>query len=98
MVGGVAARLRSTMIFTVYRLTEQRKIPSLVIGGSRYAVLAPLWVEGAACSTAGLSFDDDELRLRLAVDFGDREKLPFPVVSEILLEVGFSPEFTRHVY
>jgi excisionase family DNA binding protein len=40
------ARLLGKSIFTVYRLAEQRKIPSLVIGGSRCfdpSVLA-LWL------------------------------------------------------
>jgi len=63
-----------------------------------YAVLAPLQVEGTTCSTAGLSFDEDESRLRLTVGVADREKLPFAVVCEILLEVGFTSEITSRDY
>lgn len=45
-----------------------------------------------ARSPAPPSFDHDEPRLRAPVDRGDREKLPFALVREILLEVGFSPD------
>ena len=44
------------------------------------------------------ALDDDEFRFGPPVDLEDGEKLPFAVVCEILLEVGFAPGFTIHVY
>jgi hypothetical protein len=57
--------------------------------GAAYAALPPLKVERATSRALRLFFDEDDFRFRLAVDFGDGEKLPFPVVREILLKVVF---------
>lgn len=45
---------------------------------------------------AGRIFAGQELRLWPSIDVDHREKLPFPVVREILLKVSFSPGFTIH--
>lgn len=78
-------------------------IERLVRGGSNrpclaLAIFAPLQVKRAGGPAARLAIDDDELRPGPPVDLGDREKLPFPVVWEILFEVSLSAGFTVHVY
>jgi hypothetical protein len=65
---------------------------------SAHAVLTPLEVKGAGGRAPRLSLDHDEFRLWSSVDLGDREKLPFAVVREILLKVGFPPDLISHVY
>jgi hypothetical protein len=65
---------------------------------SPHAVLAPQKIKGARCSLDGFAVDQDHFRLGPAVDLGNREKLPFPGVREILLEMGFTPDVDRHVY
>jgi hypothetical protein len=53
-----------------------------------------LQVKRAGGPAARLTVNDDEFRLGAPVDFSDREKLPFPVVWEMLFELRFSPGFT----
>jgi hypothetical protein len=63
-----------------------------------HAVFAPLQIKCAGCFLDGLAVDQDHFRLGPAVDLGNREKLPFPGVREILLGMGFTPDVDRHVY